>query len=204
MADNYDVVVTVDEIKTQTATDCKFKAQGITYNFRQTIHREERNLPNLAGRFKVGSHVKLSVHDYSPEGKDWTQHWIDAAERIDEAFPNTHADKPKWQGKGGGGGKKSDFDPALSARQTAAHVAGALGGALVASGAWSAENDVLERFPAMFEMVLTCVNGEAHKTGQEDAALAAAAQAAKESGLVDDATDFWPEGESAPDDEFTF
>ena len=124
---NYEVVVTIDEMKEQSAEACAFVAQGTTYRFKQNDWRKNNGKPNLAGKFRPGSHVRLYCHDFSPEGKDWTQHWVDHAEKVGDHVPNTKAERPsKRDNKGGGSQRKSDFDPNLSARQTAAHVAGVL------------------------------------------------------------------------------
>jgi hypothetical protein len=124
---NYQVVVTIDEMKEQSAEACAFVAQGTTYRFKQNDWRKDNGKPNLATKFRVGSHVRLTCHDFSPEGKDWTQHWIDHAEKVGDNVPNTKADRPASKRDNyKSGSKKSDFDPTLSARQTAAHVAGVL------------------------------------------------------------------------------
>lgn len=122
----YEVVVTIDEMKEQKEESCAFIAQGITYRFKQNDFRKREGLPNLAKKFRVGSHVRLTVHDFSPEGKDFTQHWVDHAEKVADNVPNSREAQAGKRSGGGGRSHKTDFDPNLSARQTSAHVAGVL------------------------------------------------------------------------------
>lgn len=120
MAEKEFVVFTIDEIVDRKTDFVKLKAQGYTLNYK---YNAQYSPANFASKFQVGDHLSAPVAKV-PNSHGGTSRYInDPIKRVPADVPNTWTapEGGGWSGKSGG--KKSDFDPATSLRQTAANCA---------------------------------------------------------------------------------
>lgn len=120
MAEKEFVVFTIDEIVDRKTDFVKLKAQGYTLNYK---YNAQYSPANFSSKFQVGDHLSAPVAKV-PNSHGGTSRYInDPIKRVPADVPNTWTapEGGGWSGKSGG--RKSDFDPATSLRQTAANCA---------------------------------------------------------------------------------